>query len=139
MSLLLIPTSNVDLHNRPPQQNTKKSFATSIPSRHVFFTSCCVTASRCTRFVCLFVRPFICWFGWLLRRLSAPCCHFPSRRVATPHRCAASRLPLSLSFHFHQVITSSRLVLSSPPGRCVASRSSCVASRSIVILLPRFI
>ena len=145
MSLLLVPMPNVNLHNHPPppQQNTKKTSAASIPSCHVFFTSCRVVASRPTRFVCLFVRLFVCLFvclvGWLLRRLSAPCCCFPFLRVATPHRCAALCLSLSLLSCHCQIIASSRLISSSLSCCCVVSRSSCVVSHSVVILLPRFI
>jgi hypothetical protein len=117
--LLLIPTSNVDLHNHPPQQNTKKSSAVSIPSRHVFFTSCRVVAARHTRFVCL----------WLLCHLSAPCCHFLSRRIATPRHCAALCLSSSLSSRCHRVVALSRR-------RIVASSRRPVLSRLVVVSRP---
>jgi hypothetical protein len=73
MSLLLIPTSNRNLHKyQPPgcimSNNTihTKNIIRRLPS-HCIFASCCVVVSHCARFVC-------CLFGWLLRRL------FVSRR-----------------------------------------------------------
>ena len=123
MSLLLNPTSNNDLHSRPPQQNTKKSSAASIPSRHVFFTSCRVVASRCTHFVCL----------WLLRPLSAPCCHCPA---ALPRHvialCCVSRCPSCLVV----VESSHRCILASSRPCVLASLRHRILSRFIVVLRP---
>ena len=45
---------------------------------------------RRRRPLCLFIRPFVCLFGWLLHCLSAPCCRHPIPIVSTPCRCAAS-------------------------------------------------
>jgi hypothetical protein len=58
---------------------------------------CRVITSRCTRFVCLFVRLsvclFVCLFGWFLCCLSAPCCRAPNPLVLH-HLVAASLLRL---------------------------------------------
>ena len=65
--------------------------------------------------LCLFVRPFVCSFGWLLHCLSAPCCLVPSRLVAAPRRSAiVSRRPSSSSSCC--LVASSHLVL---PHRCI--------------------
>jgi hypothetical protein len=61
--------------------------------------------------ICLFVRPFVCSFGWLLRRLSAPCCCVPSRLVATPRHCATSHLSSSVSLSRCHVLSCLIIVL----------------------------
>ena len=83
VSLLLIPTSNVDLHNRhPPTKHTK-----IIRHLHPLASHLLHLLPRCRltlHLLCLFVCLFICSFDWLLCRLSAPCCCVLSRRIATP-------------------------------------------------------
>jgi hypothetical protein len=105
VSLLLIPTSNVDLHNPPPPTKHKKIIRRLHP-----LASCLLhLLLRCrltSHPLCLFVCPFVCSFDWLLCCLSAPCRHFPSRHVATPCQCAASRLSLSLLSHRHLIVPS---------------------------------
>ena len=129
VSLLLIPTSNVDLHNCPPPTKHKKIILRLHPltSLLLHLLPCrCLTSHP----LCLFVCPFVCSFGWLLHPLSAPCRRFPSRHVAMPRRCAALHLSSSLSSRHRQVIASLHLVSLSLSCRCIASRSSRVASRS---------
>jgi hypothetical protein len=111
LSVLLIPTSNVDLHNLSPQQKAQKIIRRLHPltSRLHLLPRRRLTSHP----LCLFVRPFVCSFGWLLRRLSAPCRRIPSRLV-----CATSRLSLSVSSSSnHRVVVSSRLV---SPCCCIA-------------------
>ncbi len=127
MSLLLIPTSNVDLHNRPPQQNTKNQpplpspcvtssspLAVSLP--HVAPTLF-VCSSICL-FVCLVVASSLCPLSLLLVPL---CCHAMSlccvaslviplvsltsrRRVVVSSRCCVVASRLTLSF-YHPPLT----------------------------------
>ena len=88
-NVLLIPTLMVIYITTPPNKKPKKIICRLHP-----------LASRLHLLphpLCLFVCPFICSFGWLLHRLSAPCHCVPSRLVAAPRRCAASRLLLSVS------------------------------------------
>ncbi len=137
VSFLLIPTSNVDLHNRPPPTKHKKLSAAFIPSCHVFFTSCCIVASHRTGFVCLVVCLFVCLFGWLLRCLSAPCCCFLSHCLATPRRCAALRLLLSLLSHHRWVVAlSRRCIVPSLHPRVLALSRPCVSSCLVVVSVP---
>ena len=108
LSVLLIPTSNVDLHNCSPQQNAKKNHPPPSSPRVV---SSPLAASLPSHPLCLFVPSFVCSFGWLLRRLSAPCCCVPSRRRVTLLRYFSSLVVCLV------VVESSRLV---SPRRCIA-------------------
>jgi hypothetical protein len=126
----------------PLQQNTKKIMCHLHPLASCLFHLLPrrrLTLHPLCLFVCLFVCPFVCLFGWLLRCLSIPCCCFPSCCVATPRRCAASRLSSSLLSRHCRVVVSSRLVLSSLLCCCIESCSSCVASHSVMISLLHFI
>ena len=86
---------------------------------------CCLTLHP----LCLFVRPFVCSFGWLLFCLSAPCHCFPSRHVATPRRCTALRLSSSLSSCCRRVIVSSH--------HCVVALLVVALLRCCVVTLSR--
>ena len=152
MSLLLIPKSKFDLHNRPPPTKHKKIIRCLHP-----LASCLLhllPRRRLTlHLICLFVCPFVCLFGWLLCRLSDPCRCFPSRCVATPHRCAALRLLMSLSSCCRQVVALLRRRVVASSRRCIVASSRrrviaslrldspcrCIASRSVVMLLSRFV
>ena len=137
MSLLLIPTSNVDLHNRPPPTKHKKIIRCLHP-----LASCLLhllPRRHLTSYpLCLFVCPFVCVFGWLLHCLSAPCRCFPSRPVASPRhvvvlRCV-SRRPSCLvvvKFSRRPVVTSSRhhAIMS-----CLASSLYCVPQRRDIVV-----
>ena len=109
-SVVLIPTLSGNLHNRSPQQQTAQKFIRRLhPLARVHLPRRLLTSHP----LCLFGRPFVCSFGWLLRRLSAPCRRIPSRLV-----CATSRLSLSVSSSSsHRVVVSSRLV---SPCCCIA-------------------
>ena len=95
-SVVLIPTLNGNLHNRSPQQQTAQKNHPPPPSPRSRLHL--LPRRRLTSHpLCLFVRPFVCSFGWLLRHLSAPCCHIPSRLITVPRRSATSRLSSSIS------------------------------------------
>ncbi len=102
----------------------------------------------------LFVCLFVCSFGWLLCRLSAPCPHVSSRLVTAPRRYAASHLLPSVSLLLCHCIVASlrrhvvassrrrfivslrhRVVVSS---RChvVASSHRRVSSCLVIVLCP---
>ncbi len=131
--MLLIPTSNVDLHNRSPQQKAQKSSAASIPSRRVF-TSCCVVASRRTRFVCLFVHSFVPLVGCCA--VSLPLV-VASRPVSSPHHVVALRLVSRCPSRRRCVFASSRRrVVASLRRRVVALLRRCVSSRLVVVSRP---
>ena len=114
--LLLVPTSNLD---------TKKSSAASIPSRHVFFTSCRVVASHHMRFVCLFVRSFVRLVGCCI--VSLPFV-IASRPVMLPCHVLALR---------HVSCHPSHLIVVQSLRRCVVASLRCrVLSRLIVVSRP---
>ncbi len=100
LSLLLIPTSNVDLHNRSPQQKGQKI----IRRLH-----------RRTRFVCLFVRSFVPLVGCCVVSLplvvaSRP---VPSQCRTTSLRYVSSLVvPLVIVESSHRHVVTSRLTLS---------------------------
>jgi hypothetical protein len=122
LSVLLIPTSNVDLHNLSPQQKAQKIIRRLHPltSRLHLLPRHCLTSHP----LCLFVRPFVCSFGWLLRRLSAPCCRVPSRLDAVPRRSATSCLLSSVlsSSSCHVIVSrlASLMYRAPPDASCLA-------------------
>jgi hypothetical protein len=137
LSMLLIPTSNVDLHNRPPPTKHKIIFRRlHLPSRHVF-TSCPVVASLRTHLVCLFVRSFArLLIGLLLRRLSAPCRCVPSHLVAPPRRCAVLSLVVPLvSSSSCRHVSSCLVVVSCPLTHLVtpALFDCCIVTLHLVV------
>ena len=116
-SVVLITTLSGNLHNRSPQQQTAQKIIRRLhPLARVHLPRRLLTSHP----LCLFGRPFVCSFGWLLRRLSAPCCRVPSRHVAVPHCSATSCLLSSVSS------SSSRRVVASSRHRVVTSSRHCV-------------
>jgi hypothetical protein len=87
--------------NPPPPYPTLASHLHLLPRRRLTF-----------RPLCLFVRPFICFFGWLLRCLSAPCCR-ASHPIASPHHVVALHLVSCRPSH---------LVVIESSCRCISSR-----------------
>ena len=61
--------------------------------------------------LCLFVRPFVCLFGWLLHCLSAPCCRHPIP-IASPHHVVALHLVSCRPSHLVVIESSCRCILS---------------------------
>ena len=81
--------------------------------------------------LCLFVRPFVCLFGWLLHCLSAPCCRHPIP-IASPHHVVALHLvvvPLISSSLSLRVVAS--CLASSLPSR---HRTSTLMPSSLIFL-----
>jgi hypothetical protein len=93
MSVVLIPTFSGNLHNGSPQQQTAQKNHPPPPSPRLRLH----LLPRCRLMshpLCLFVRPFVGSFGWLLRCLSAPCCRVPSHsspRHVVPLRLVSRR------------------------------------------------
>jgi hypothetical protein len=105
---------NGDLHNRSPQNKKPQKI---IRHLHPLASRLHLLPRRRLTLhpLCLFVRPFVCSFGWLLHRLSAPCCRVLSRLVAAPRRSAiVSHRPSSSSSRC--VIASSHLF---SPRHCI--------------------
>jgi hypothetical protein len=120
-SVLLIPTLMVIYITAPPNKKPKKIIRCLHP--RTLRLHLLPRRPLTSHPLCLFVCPFVCSFGWLLRRLSTPCHRVPSRLIAAPCRCCAtSRLLLSVSS------SSSRCVL--------ASSRPCVSSRLVVVSRP---
>ena len=146
VSLLLFPTSNVDLHNHHLPTKYKKSSVASIPSRHVFFTSCHLVTSHCTRFVCLFVRLFVRLVDCCIISLPLVVASCP---VALPHHVIAlrrvSRCPsclVNVQSLRHCVVALSRCCVVVSSRRWVVALSRCrvvALSRCHVVALSRLI
>ena len=113
VSLLLIPTSNVDLHNRPPPTKHTKIIRCFIPLRHVFFTSCRVVTSRCTHFVCLFVRLFVRLVGCCVVSLPLAIASCP---IVVEVPCARQS-PLTRGRSLRLIVVKVRCARQSPPTR----------------------
>jgi hypothetical protein len=116
-SVVLIPTFSGNLHNRSPQQQTAQKNHPPPPSPCLRLHL--LPRRRLTLHpLCLFVRPFVGSFGWLLRCLSAPCCHVPSRsspRHVVPLRLVSRRRRCRVVASSRRRIVASRLALSLYP------------------------
>jgi hypothetical protein len=121
LSVLLIPTSNVDLHNRSPQQKAPKNHPPP-PSPRVASSPLAASSPHVTPalFVCLSV----CLFLWLV--VASSLCPlslrpFPSRRRATSlHYVPSLVVPLVIVESSRRCVSSRLVVVSCPLTQLVA-------------------
>jgi hypothetical protein len=108
LSVLLIPTSNFDLHNRSPQQKAQKNHPPP-PSPRIAYSPLAASSPHVAP--ALFVGSSVCLFLWLV--VASSLCPLSSRPVQSCRRATSLRYDSSLVVRLVVVESSRRRIVAS--------------------------